>query len=276
MKAFSIHSTQRQRFPGSRSERATRGPPCRSRFHHPNLGEPPRRPRPKAPRHRRGQPWRRRIQPTAGPSALHGAAEDLAAVLDDREIDRAALLGASMGGVIALHTAISHPDRITRLVIASSSPRLTTHGRRMLELLQDMLLYAPPERAGAALMTLAFAPSFHERFGGFVDDADGSTVPDEADLPGTAAPDRPPPRGVGPREWLPSVEMPSLVLYGDHDPVVAPEETKEIAAAPPQCRARQGPGRRPLGARRRRRDDPRAGDRLLPREQTRAIRDRIE
>lgn len=177
-----------------------------------------------------------------GSFTFGGAAEDIAAVLDDRNLDRAALLGASMGGVIALHTAIAYPDRITQLVIASSAPQLTTYGRRMLEILQDLLVYGPPERAGAALMTLAFAPSFHERFGGFVEDAERLYGPDEADVPGTLLQIEHLLRGWDLREWLSSVATPSMVLYGDHDPVVSPDETKEMAAALPNAEIVKVPG----------------------------------
>ena len=171
-----------------------------------------------------------------------GAAEDLAAVLDDRGLDHAALLGASMGGVIALHTAIAHPGRIDRLVIASSAPRLTNYGRRILELIRDLLLYGPAERAGAALMTLAFSPSFHDRFAGFVDETERLYGPDEADVPGTLLQIEHLLGGWDLLEWLPSVTAPSLVLYGDHDPVVCPDETKELAAGLPSAELVKVPG----------------------------------
>ena len=177
-----------------------------------------------------------------GPFTFAGAAEDLAAVLEELDVDRAALLGASMGGVIALHAAISHPAQFDRLAIASSAPQLTTYGRRMLEIFQDLLLYGPPERAGAALMTLAFSPSFHEKYGGFVNDAQKLYGPNEADVPGTLLQIDHMLRGWDLREWLPSVEQPSLVLYGDHDPVVSPDETKELAAGLPNVELVKVPG----------------------------------
>lgn len=46
-------------------------------------------------------------------------ADDLLAVLDAQEIARAPLLGLSMGGAIALNFALSHPDRVSRLVLIS-------------------------------------------------------------------------------------------------------------------------------------------------------------
>lgn len=46
-------------------------------------------------------------------------ADDLLALFDARGIARAPLLGLSMGGGIALHFALSHPERVSRLVLIS-------------------------------------------------------------------------------------------------------------------------------------------------------------
>lgn len=167
---------------------------------------------------------------------LRAAADDLEAVLDARGVDQTALLGASMGGVIALTAALALPGRISRLVIASSAARLTTHGRRLLEVLRDLLLYAPPERAGAALMTLAFSPPFHQRFAGFVDDAERLYGPNEADVPGMLLQLEHLLIGWDLREDLPNLDVPTLVLCGDRDPVVAPEDTVELAGLLPHGR----------------------------------------
>jgi pimeloyl-ACP methyl ester carboxylesterase len=45
--------------------------------------------------------------------------EDLRAVLDDREIDRAVLVGASMGAHTALRMALDSPERVAGLVLAT-------------------------------------------------------------------------------------------------------------------------------------------------------------
>lgn len=59
-----------------------------------------------------------------GRSAAQDAAEfshsdDLLAVMDARGIDRTTLVGLSMGGGIALNFALSHPERVLRLVLIS-------------------------------------------------------------------------------------------------------------------------------------------------------------
>jgi len=59
--------------------------------------------------------------PAPDPAAYDYAtlAADLLAVLDDRGIDRAVLVGASMGAHTALAFALAHPDRVTALCVAT-------------------------------------------------------------------------------------------------------------------------------------------------------------
>jgi pimeloyl-ACP methyl ester carboxylesterase len=46
--------------------------------------------------------------------------DDLLAVLETARIDRAALVGASLGGIVALEFTVAHPDRVTALVLLAS------------------------------------------------------------------------------------------------------------------------------------------------------------
>ena len=64
---------------------------------------------------------------TAVPRAAYlfeAAAEAVVATLDAAGIGRAALAGYSMGGRLALHLALAHPQRWTCLVLESASPGL--------------------------------------------------------------------------------------------------------------------------------------------------------
>lgn len=53
--------------------------------------------------------------------APHDHVADLVAVLDERGIDRAVLLGNSMGGGVAVDTALGQPDRVSALILAGSA-----------------------------------------------------------------------------------------------------------------------------------------------------------
>jgi pimeloyl-ACP methyl ester carboxylesterase len=53
---------------------------------------------------------------TDGPFDVATAVDDVVAVLDALGVERAALAGLSMGGRVALETALMHPERVTAVV----------------------------------------------------------------------------------------------------------------------------------------------------------------
>lgn len=55
--------------------------------------------------------------------AYENLADDVAALLNHLEVARADLIGYSMGGAVAMQTAIRHPDKVRRAVIISSTFR---------------------------------------------------------------------------------------------------------------------------------------------------------
>lgn len=62
--------------------------------------------------------------------------DDLGAFLAD--FDRPAdLLGASMGGFVAHHCAVDHPERVRRLVFGLAAARLSAHGRDRIRTWRD-------------------------------------------------------------------------------------------------------------------------------------------
>jgi pimeloyl-ACP methyl ester carboxylesterase len=61
-------------------------------------------------------------EPGSPPYTLDDMVDDAAGVLDAYGIDRAHLLGMSLGGMIAQLAAIRHPERVLTLTLISSSP----------------------------------------------------------------------------------------------------------------------------------------------------------
>ncbi|MCU1503621.1 MAG: putative hydrolase [Ilumatobacteraceae bacterium] len=65
--------------------------------------------------------------------SLEQMADDAIAVLDDLGIDRAHVVGASMGGAIAMLLALRHPHRVASLVLACTAGRHHAWRRELLE-----------------------------------------------------------------------------------------------------------------------------------------------
>ncbi|MFF1359761.1 alpha/beta fold hydrolase [Streptomyces sp. NPDC058297] len=77
----------------------------------------------------------------AGTTSFPAFADDIAALLDHLELERAVVGGVSMGGQIAMEFQRSHPRRVRALVLADTSPVAETdEGRAFRNRLADRLL----------------------------------------------------------------------------------------------------------------------------------------
>ncbi len=80
--------------------------------------------------------------------ALDRAADDLAALLDHRNVPAAAVLGYSMGGRLALRFALAYPARVAALILVSASPGLAGETARRARIAADAALAGRIEREG--------------------------------------------------------------------------------------------------------------------------------
>jgi 3-oxoadipate enol-lactonase len=58
----------------------------------------------------------------AGPYTVAELAGDAVAVLDETGVERAHVVGTSLGGMVAQELALAHPSRVDRLVLACTTP----------------------------------------------------------------------------------------------------------------------------------------------------------
>jgi pimeloyl-ACP methyl ester carboxylesterase len=187
-------------------------------------------------------------QPAEAPYSLGDMARDAVGLLDALGIERAHIVGASMGGMIAQVVAAEHPARTLSLVSIMSST-----GRRDL----------PPGRpeAMAALMTPVPSASREDRIAASMKTwriiGSPGYPATEAELRADAERDidRVPfePTGVArqmaaivaspPRnDMLKSVAAPSLVIHGADDPLVPVEAGQDTAASIPGAKLIIVPG----------------------------------
>jgi pimeloyl-ACP methyl ester carboxylesterase len=87
-------------------------------------------------------------------------ADDLARFMDRHALDRAHVLGHSMGGKTAMQFALSHADRVRKLVVVDMSPR--AYGPRFAGLLQSLRELHPERFKTRQEADQALAPSVAE------------------------------------------------------------------------------------------------------------------
>lgn len=80
--------------------------------------------------------------------SLDRFADDLCRVLDVLDVERSCVLGYSMGGRAALRFAIAHPDRVSALILESTSSGIHDESARQDRIDADETLAAQIERDG--------------------------------------------------------------------------------------------------------------------------------
>ena len=101
-----------------------------------------------------------------GPSSIADLGGDLVALLDRLEIERASLVGVSLGGMVSLWTAAHHPDRVDRLAPCFTSAQLGPP-----QMWRDRIATVHAEGTGAladAVVGRWFTPAFAAREPGYV------------------------------------------------------------------------------------------------------------
>ncbi|MFT5613278.1 MAG: pimeloyl-ACP methyl ester carboxylesterase [Granulosicoccus sp.] len=101
-----------------------------------------------------------RTTPWDAPTSMAHYANDCAALLDHLSYPRAHVLGHSMGGLIALHLATTHPSRIQTITLAASAPVRMARNTALFSALVDIRQSAAaPDLWLRAFFPWLFAPA---------------------------------------------------------------------------------------------------------------------
>ncbi|HSK97985.1 MAG TPA: alpha/beta hydrolase, partial [Euzebyales bacterium] len=175
--------------------------------------------------------------PLRSQTSVGDLAQDIVNVLDDAGIRRVHVVGVSLGGMIAQELAIEHPERIGRLVLASTTPGWTEGypfplGNALVLWRRILQPGAASRRSG---IRYALSPSTRRGKPDLVERLTREDVIPEADVRSrmlqAAAGTRYSNRG---RDR--SIAAPTLVMHGTDDNVVDPRNAEILARNIPDAR----------------------------------------
>lgn len=172
-----------------------------------------------------------------GPYTAAQMAGDVLAVLDDAGLDRAHVVGSSLGGMIAQEVAIRWPERVDHLVLLSTTPggdEAAPMPQQTVDLLQQMPDLEPQEALRRAVVN-AMAPAHVQAQPELVDQILDRRLADPQDPAGWQAQAHAGTTYDGGGR-LADVSAPTLVLHGDEDVVVAPANGRLLADRIPDAR----------------------------------------
>lgn len=175
-----------------------------------------------------------------GPYSARAMAEDAVAVLDAAGVERAHLLGTSLGGMVAQELATGFPERVDRLVLACTTPggpHAVPFPAPTLRLLQEAASLAPLV-ALRRFVENALAPDAPEAL---VDEIYALRLANPPDQAGWAAQAAAANTFDG-WERLPGIAAPTLILHGDADGVVDVGNAAVLAERIPDTRVELFPG----------------------------------
>ncbi len=169
--------------------------------------------------------------PAALPFAIVDLAEDALALLDALEIDRAHVVGISMGGMIAQELALAHPERVRTLTLGATycgGPEGSLMAPEDLQRLGEAFSSGDPEQVRRAMWEINLSPTFREdesRYGEFLEMAKALPAPIAVvmqQMQACAAHDT--------SARLAELAPPTMVIHGTADRLLRVDNGKQIAA----------------------------------------------
>ena len=159
------------------------------------------------------------------PSEIADVGGDLVALLDRLEIERASLVGVSLGGMASLWVAAHHPERVDRLVPCFTSAQLGPP-----EMWRDRIATVQAEGTGALAdaavarwFTAAFTAREPESVAGMRDVVAATPAAGYASCAHAI-------ETMDLRPSLPLITAPTLVVAGADDPATPPSHAAVIVA----------------------------------------------
>ncbi len=163
-------------------------------------------------------------------------ARDGVTLLDALKIDRAHVLGHSMGGFIALHLAVDHPARIDRLVLVSTTAATGVALDRPAPHLESKNWIADPVERSRRQLRSAAAPGYFDAHPDQLEYISALTSGNRLSFEGMQRRMMATYSSHDVRDRLASVTAPTLIIHGDTDRAIPLESGRALAAAMPNAK----------------------------------------
>lgn len=164
---------------------------------------------------------------TPGGHSISDLADDVFAVLDESGVGAAAVVGFSMGGLVAQSMAVRQPHRVNRIVLASTYAVMNVQARMFLDAVRDVVVADHSLRAVYPLICpWLFSLDFlstpaNAVWLGAVDDAE--------EPPAAWLAQYQTQRDFDGRADLNRITVPTLILFGDEDRLVDASDVAVLA-----------------------------------------------
>lgn len=166
-----------------------------------------------------------------GPYSIRDLAADVSGLAEELGIERASLVGISMGGFIALELTLARPAFVERLVLVVTSAGGPTHVSTSPRIMRALMPGGETVESGEGarrVCSLVAGPGFAERHPGAIDEfveiARHRPLHVDAYLRQLEAC-----RAHDVSTRLAEIDVPTLVIHGDADPLVPVENGRFLA-----------------------------------------------
>ena len=178
-----------------------------------------------------------------GPYTAGEMADDAIQVLDEAGVDRAHVVGTSLGGMVAQELALGYPDRVDRLVLACTTPggpKAHPMPQQTLTLMAEAATLEPAV-ALRRFVENALAPATVAEHPGLVDRIMAHRL-ETAQQPAAWAAQAAAGATFDAYGRLGALAAPALVQHGDEDVVVDPRNADLLVELLPDARLERFPG----------------------------------
>jgi 3-oxoadipate enol-lactonase len=162
----------------------------------------------------------------AGPYTMPALADAVAALLDRRGLQQVVLAGGSMGGVVAQHFVLRHPQRVLRLLLVATGAATADPASALAK--ADIMAAAPWNAETVTPIVAGFfynAPA-PDKFAAYRTIAMAASQPAAVEAARSNA-------SLRTLEDLGRIDVPTLIVQGRHDKARTPEHGAQMRALLP-------------------------------------------